>query len=253
MNTNAEDARVHPTCILGQEVVLAPDASLGAFVVVGDAVHVGARTQVREGVCIGDDVRIGDDCLLSPGCVVLSGVRIGDRVTIGANAVIGSDGYGFVEDGGIHHKIPQVGGVSIASGASIGAGACIDRGTTTDTVIGEGTRIGPLAQVGHNVRIGSRCRVGVQTGIAGSCILEDDVVLGDAVGTLPHQIVRKGAIAESRTGITKEVPAGSHVEGYPMRPVEEHRWMQAQLDRVPALVARLAEVEARLGLRGEAQ
>jgi len=139
-----------------------------------------------------------------------------------------------------------VGGVVVEDGAFIGAGVCVDRGTTSDTIVGAGTVIGPQAQVGHNVRIGHDCRIGAQTGIAGSCTLEDQVTLGAAVGTLPHQTIHRGAIAESRTGITKDVPAGSHVEGYPMRPVEEHRWLQSQLDRVPALAARLAALEALL-------
>lgn len=252
MNTIAQDAHLHPTCVLGHEIVLGAGVRLGPFVVLGDRVDIGPGSSLNDGVCIGSDVRIGAGCTLHAGAVLLDGVRLGDGVVVGPNAVIGADGFGFIEDGGVHHKIPQVGGVRIEAGVQVGPGACIDRGTTSDTVVGEGSVIGALTQVGHNVHIGSRCRIGVLTGIAGSCVLEEDVTLGDGVGTTPHQIVRRGVVAESRTGITKEVPAESHVEGYPMRPVEEHRWLQSQLDRVPALVTRLAAVEARLGLGQEA-
>lgn len=239
---------MHPTAVFGQDVILASDVSLAPFVVLGDRVRIGARTRVHDGVCIEDDVEIGSDCELQVGCVVLDHVRIGNGVNVGPNAVVGADGFGFVEDQGIHHKIPQVGTVVIGDGVTIAAAACIDRGTTTETVIGAKTRIGTQAQVGHNVRIGANCTIGAQAGIAGSCTIEDDCRLGDAVGTVPHQIVRRGVVAEARTGITKEVAAGSHIAGYPFRPVEEHRWLQEQLGKVPALVARIAELEKALGI-----
>lgn len=236
---------------MGQDVILASDVSLGAFVVLGDGVRIGARTRVHDLVCVGDGVEIGADCTLQSSCVLQDGVRLGDRVSVGPGTVIGSDGFGFVEDGGIHHKIPQVGGVAIEDDVMVGANVCIDRGTTTDTRIGRASRIASSVQIGHNVLIGERCQVDAQTGIAGSCTLEDEVRLGAAVGTLPHQTIRRGAVLEARSGVTKEVPPQSHLTGYPMRPVEEHRWLQQQLDRVPELVNRLAAAEARLGLRSE--
>jgi UDP-3-O-[3-hydroxymyristoyl] glucosamine N-acyltransferase len=230
---------------MGQDVILACGVWLGSFVVLGDRASIGARTRVLDGVCIGDDVSVGEDCELGTGCVLLDGVRLGDRVRVGPSAVLGADGFGFVEDQGVHHKIPQVGGVEVGDRVVIGPGACIDRGTTSDTVIGAESRIGPQVQIGHNVRIGARCNLGALTGIAGSCTLEADVTMGEACGTLPHQVIREGAVCESRTGVTKEVAAHSHVEGYPMRPWQEHRWLHEQLDKVPALVARLEALEQR--------
>ena len=56
-------------------------------------------------------------------------------------AVIGSDGFGFVTDGGVHHKIPQVGGVIIGDDVEIGANTTVDRATLGNTVIGSGQKL----------------------------------------------------------------------------------------------------------------
>lgn len=242
---------MHPTCVMGQDVVLACDAWLGPFVTLGDKVKIGARTRLLDGVSVGNDVVIDEDCILHPACTVLDGVRLGKAVTVGPHAVIGADGFGFVEDGGVHHKIPQVGGVVIEDGVVIAEGVCIDRGTTSDTRVGKSTRVGAQAQIGHNVRIGSNCVIGAHAALAGSGLVEDGVVLGDAVGMVPHAVIRRGAVVEARAGVTKEVAADSHVAGYPMRTVEEHRWLCEQLDRVQVLVARIERLEKKLGLEGE--
>ncbi len=241
---------VHPSVVLGEDVVLADGVVLGPGCVIGDRVSIGAGTTVHAGVCIGDDVETGSACELGHGCVILAGSRLGHRVSIGPSAVLGADGFGFVESGGVHHKIPQVGTVVLGDDVVIGAGACVDRATTGETVLGQATRVGPLVQIGHNVRFGSRCVIGAQAGVAGSCVFGDDVTLGDQVGTIPHVRVGSGVVAGRRTGFTKSVPAGIQVDGYPVRPREEHLWLLEQIDGLVSLTARLDRLEHALDSEG---
>ena len=72
--------------------------------------------------------------------------------------------------------------VHIESFVEIGANVTIDRGTYGVTRIGEGTKIDNLVQIAHNVTIGKRVIIASQTGISGSCTIEDDVVIGGQVG-----------------------------------------------------------------------
>src|SRR2546429_3290927 len=56
-----------------------------------------------------------------PRVVIYGNVEIGDRVIIHAGAVIGADGFGFVNDGAVHVKFPQIGKVIIQDDVEIGA------------------------------------------------------------------------------------------------------------------------------------
>ena len=106
---------------------------------------------------------------LFPNVTVYPRTEIGQRVRIHAGTVIGSDGFGYVQDGGVHRKVPQIGNVIIGDDVEIGANVTIDRGALGSTVIGKGTKIDNLVQIAHNVEIGEGCLLIAQVGIAGSC------------------------------------------------------------------------------------
>ena len=108
-----------------------------------------ARERVLQGGnFIGDDSKLGDDVNLFPNVTIYPRTEIGRRVRIHASTVIGSDGFGYVQDGGIHRKVPQIGNVVIGDDVEIGANVTIDRGALGSTVIGKGTKIDNLVQIG---------------------------------------------------------------------------------------------------------
>ncbi|MHB8842889.1 MAG: LpxD N-terminal domain-containing protein, partial [Candidatus Aquicultor sp.] len=94
-------------CRIGEKVSIYP------LVYLGDRVEVEDGVTLYPGVYVGDSVRIGRDSIIYPNVSILSGTIIGQRVIIHSGAVIGSDGFGFVQDGMIHVKIPQTGIVQI--------------------------------------------------------------------------------------------------------------------------------------------
>src|SRR5207253_9128699 len=108
--------------------------------------------------------------------------EIGHRVRVHSGTVIGSDGFGYVLDGGTHLKISQIGNVIIRDDVEIGANVTIDRGALGPTIIGKGTKIDNLVQIAHNVTIGEHCLVVSEAGISGSTKLGNYVILAGQVG-----------------------------------------------------------------------
>lgn len=247
-------AGVHRLADVASSAVVAPDASVGPFAVIGDEARVGARTLIYPHVTIGPGAQIGDDCVVHANVSIRERVQIGKRVVIQDGAVIGSDGFGFATGpDGSHHKIPQVGAVVIEDDVEIGANSAIDRPAVGETRIGAGSKIDNLVQVAHGVTVGRNVLLAAQVGIAGSSTLEDSVTLAGQVGVSGHITIGKGTIATAQTGIPNSVDPGSFISGYPA--ISNRDWLKsaAVFRKLPELRkaitdldARLAELESRL-------
>jgi UDP-3-O-[3-hydroxymyristoyl] glucosamine N-acyltransferase len=74
------------------------------------------------------------------------------------------------------------------------------------------------------VTIGRHCVVVAQTGIAGSSILEDFVVLGARAGLVDNVTVGEGAQIAAGSGVHGEVPPGARWGGAPAKPMKQ--WMR---------------------------
>jgi UDP-3-O-[3-hydroxymyristoyl] glucosamine N-acyltransferase len=238
---------IHRLADVAPTATVAPDASIAAFVSVGDGARIGARSVVYPHATIGAGALLGDDCVIHAGVSIRERVTLGHRVIVQDGAVIGSDGFGFARsDAGTHHKIPQVGGVVVEDDVEIGANAAIDRPAVGETRIGAGTKIDNLVQVAHGVTIGRNALLAAQVGIAGSAVIEDGVTLAGQVGVAGHLRVGKGTIATAQTGIPNSVEAGSFVSGYPA--IENRDWLKASaiFRRLPELKKRVADLQRRL-------
>jgi len=232
---------IAPDATIGQEV------SIGPFVTVGRGASIGDRTVVYPSVTIGPGARLGADCVVHAHVSIRERVVLGDRVVVQDGAVIGSDGFGFATQADkIHVKIPQHGDVVIEEDVEIGANTAIDRPAVGETRIRAGTKIDNLVQIGHGVTVGRRVRFAAQVGIAGSTVIEDDVVLAGQVGVAGHLRIGEGVVASAQTGIPNSVDAGQFVSGYPA--ISNRDWLKASAvyRRLPALKRRVAELEQRI-------
>ena len=230
---------VHPTAIIGSRVKLGADVSIAPYAVLGDDVSLGNGTVIGAHCALNAGVVIGEAGLLYPSVTVYSGSRIGNRVTIHAGARIGSDGFGYVQQGGVHLKIPHVGRCLIEDDVEIGANTTIDRGSIDDTIVGAGTKVDNLVQIAHNVRIGRACLIMAQVGIAGSVRVEDGAMLLGQVGVSGHHTIGKRAILAAQAGVFGDIPAGETWSGYPARPHKEALRAQAALFKLPSLLRRI--------------
>jgi UDP-3-O-[3-hydroxymyristoyl] glucosamine N-acyltransferase len=240
-------AGIHPLAAVAASAQIDPTACIGPHCTVGERVKIGARSVLQGGNSVGDDSQLGEDVNLFPNVTVYPRTEIGNRVRIHAGTVIGSDGYGYVLDGGIHRKIPQIGNVVIHDDVEIGANVTVDRGALGPTVIGKGTKIDNLVQIAHNVQIGEHCLVIAQVGIAGSAKLGNYVVLAGQVGIGGHLKLGNQVTVGAQSGVMTDIPDGGKWLGAPARPDREFKRQVIAVQRLPDLLKRIAEWERKLG------
>jgi len=235
------EAGVHPTAVVGRGATWQEPVAIGPQVSIGREVQLGRNVRIGAGCVLGEGVAVGDDTELYPGVTLYAGTALGKRVIVHAGAVLGSDGFGYVpgKGGEAHRKIPHVGRCLIGDDIEIGANTCIDRGSVDDTVIGSGTKIDNLVHIAHNVRIGARCLIMAHAGIAGSCQVEDDVIIAGQSGIADHITIGQGARLLVQSGIIADIPAGATVSGYPARPHRELLRAQAAMYRLAKIVDEL--------------
>ena len=240
------EAGIHPTAVVAASAKIDSSAHVGPHCVIGERVQVGAQTVLQGGNFIGDDSKIGGDANLFPNVTIYPRGQIGNRVRIHANSVIGADGFGYVQDNGIHRKIPQIRNVVIGDDVEIGAGVTIDRGALGSTVIGKGTKIDNLVQIAHNVEIGEHCILVGQAGIAGSSKLGNYVVLAGQVGIAGHLKIGNQVTVAAQSGVMNDIADGEKWFGYPAQPSGEIRRQIIAQRQLPELLKRVAELEKKV-------
>jgi UDP-3-O-[3-hydroxymyristoyl] glucosamine N-acyltransferase len=242
----APPAGVDPAAVVAEGAVIDPSASIGPLAVVDAGARIAARVQVRALAYVGRDVEIGEDSVIHPHVVLREGVRLGRRVIVHAGAVLGADGFGYVSDGGIHRKIPQVGGVLVEDDVEIGANTTIDRAMLGTTVVRRGAKIDNLVQIAHNVEIGPDCILAAQVGIAGSSRLGHHVVLGGQVGVSDHVTIGNNVMVTAQSGAAFDLAGDANYSGTWARPVTHAQRIWVAQGELPAMLVRLRKLERRL-------
>ena len=244
-------AGIHPTAVIAASAKVDATAHLGPHCVVGERVRIGARAVLQAGTCVGDDSKLGDDVNLFPNVTVYPRTEIGRRVRLHAGTVVGSDGFGYVQDAGVHLKVPQIGNVIIGDDVEIGAGVTIDRGALGSTVIGKGTKIDNLVHIAHNVEIGEGSLILGQVGIAGSTKFGKYVVLAGQAGIAGHLKIGDRVTVSAQSGVMHNIPAGEKWFGYPAQPDKDFKRQMIAIHRLPELLKRVAELEKQSGKKSK--
>ena len=245
----AKPAGIHPQSVVAASASVDPTAHIGPHCTVGERVKIGAHCVLQAGNFIGDDATLGDETILFPNVKIYPRTEIGRRVRIHAGTTIGSDGYGYVLDGGVHRKVPQIGNVIIGDDVEIGANVTIDRGALGPTVIGKGTKIDNLVQIAHNVEIGEHCIIISQVGIAGSSKLGNYVVLAGQAGIGGHLKIGHQAVVGAQCGVMTDIPDKTTWLGSPAQPDRQFKRQVIALQRLPDLLKRIAEFERKFGVK----
>ncbi len=234
--------------VLGRDVSLGNALYIGPYAVIGDNVTIGDDSAILAGVYIGNNVKIGKNCRIYPYAVIYDDVVVGDHVIIHSGAIIGADGFGYKFRNHQHVKVPQVGNVVIGDNVEIGANACIDRGALGSTVIGAGSKIDNLVQVGHNNKVGKHVIMCGQTGVSGSCTIEDYVILAGSAGIADHVTIGQGAVVMARSGVAGDVKAGTQVFGSPAKDKKVAYKEQIAISKLPELLKKVKLLEEKIQL-----
>ena len=238
---------IHPTVILGKGVSLGKDVAIGAYTVIEDEVCIGNKTVIYAGCYVGNLSKIGEDTIIYPHVSIRENVTIGNRVVIHSGTVIGSEGFGFLTLEGKHQRIPQVGVVVIEDDVDIGSNVAIDRARFDKTFIGRGTKIDNLVHLAHNVVIGENSLIIAQVGISGSTTIGKNVTLAGQAGLVGHIHVGDGVVVAAQAGVTKSVPAHTTVSGYPARPHNIAKRVNACVQNLPKLYDTVAQLKKKIG------
>jgi UDP-3-O-[3-hydroxymyristoyl] glucosamine N-acyltransferase len=234
-------AYVAPTAEIGE------NCSIGPFASVGERVRIGRNAVLHPHVVIYEGAEIGDDFLAHSHATVREFCRLGDRVILQNGVVVGGDGFGFAKRAdGAQIKIVQSGVTVIENDVEIQSLTSVDRATVGETRVKRGAKIDSLVQVGHACVVGEDNIICAQTGLAGSTVLERNVLLAGQVGSSGHLTVHEGAIVYAQSGIGADVEAGARISGSPAFAANE--WLRAitAFPKLPGLLKTIRDLKKRI-------
>ncbi|MDP8264137.1 MAG: UDP-3-O-(3-hydroxymyristoyl)glucosamine N-acyltransferase [Candidatus Aceula lacicola] len=237
---------IHPTAIIADDAVIGKNVCIGPYAVIQSKAEVEDDSIIYSGCFVGYETKIGTKCLIYPNTTIRERITIGNNVIIHSGTVIGSDGFGFADVDGMHEKIPQIGTVVIEDNVEIGSNVTVDRARFDKTFIGKGTKIDNLVQIAHNVVIGQNCIVCAQAGISGSVDIKDRVILAGQAGIAGHLTIGEGAIVAAQAGVTKSVAPKTIVSGYPAKPHDKAKKVNASLQRLPEYIKMIHDLRRRI-------
>ncbi len=244
---------IHPQAAIAESAKIGEAASIGPFAVVGENVVIGKNAVIHPHVVIYEGAGIGDDFTAHAHASVREFCQIGDRVTLQNGVVIGGDGFGFAKRAdGTHAKIVQSGVTVIEDDVEIQTLSSIDRATMGETRVKRGARIDSLVQVGHACVVGEDNIICAQTGLAGSSILEKNVLLAGQVGVSGHLTIHDDAVIYAQSGIGGDVAKGAVMSGSPA--FEARQWLRAitGFPKLPDLLKSVRQLERRVAELEEA-
>jgi UDP-3-O-[3-hydroxymyristoyl] glucosamine N-acyltransferase len=238
---------VHRSAVIADSAVIGEGAYVGPYVTIGEHVRIGRRAVLHPHVVIYEGAEIGDDFVAHSHTTVREFCRIGNRVTLQNGVVVGGDGFGFAKRAdGTHHKIVQSGVTVIEDDVEIQTLTSIDRATVGETRVKRGAKIDSLVQVGHACVVGEDNIICAQAGLAGSSVLERNVLLAGQVGVSGHLTIHDNAIVYAQSGVGGDVEAGSVISGSPAFDAAVWRRAVAAFQRLPELLRFVREMRRQL-------
>ncbi len=238
---------IHRLATIAESAEIGDGASIGPFAVVAERVRIGRNAVLHPHVVIYEGVEIGDDFLAHSHASVREFCRIGNRVTLQNGVVVGGDGFGFAKrTDGTHFKIVQSGVTVIEDDVEIQSLSSVDRATVGETRVKRGARIDSLVQIGHACVVGEDNIICAQTGLAGSSVLEKNVLLAGQVGVSGHLTIHDGAVVYAQSGIGGDIAPGAVMSGSPA--FDSRDWLRAvtAFPKLPEVLKRMRQLEMRL-------
>src|SRR6476646_264214 len=238
---------IHPLAYVAATATCGENASIGPFAVVCERATLGRNAVLHPHAVIYEGAEIGHDFVAHSHAVVREFCRIGDRVILQNGAVIGGDGFGFAKRAdGTHYKIVQSGVTVIEDDVEIQCLSAIDRATVGESRVKRGAKIDNLVQVGHASVVGEDNIICAQTGLAGSTVLERNVLLAGQVGVSGHLTIHDDVIVYAQSGVGGDVEKGSRISGSPAFGAGE--WLRAitAFPKLPDILKTVRELKKKV-------
>jgi len=187
--------QIHPSAVIGKNVML------------GDGNEIGPNAVIQDGV------KIGSGNVIYPNAHISTGTEIGDGNEIHMGAVIGHAPQDLAFKKGTC-SFTRIGNRNI-----LREYLTIHRGTKegSATVIGDDNYLMANSHVAHNCVIGNRVIMVNLASLSGYCVIEDQAFISGMVGL--HQFTRVGrlAILSALSAVNKDVPPFFMAGGRPAR------------------------------------
>ena len=238
---------IHRSAVIADTVTIGNGVSILPNVVICDNVSLGDNVKIFPNVFIGEDCVIGDNTTIHSNVSIMEKTSIGRNGIIHPGSVIGGDGFGYLQKGGKHVKIPQVGGVQIGDEVEIGANVTIDRAALDKTIIGNGVKIDNHSHVAHNAVIGENTMLIAYAKIAGGARIGKNVMIAEDVGINDHATIGDNCIVGGGSNVYKSLAPGSVVWGSPARPLNEEKKIQSIIKRLPEMRLKIRALEKEMG------
>jgi UDP-3-O-[3-hydroxymyristoyl] glucosamine N-acyltransferase len=219
--------RIAPTSVV--------EGCLEGGVVVGPGAYVAAGAYIGRGTRIGANAVIEAHCTIGRECVIQPGVVIGcagfgfySRPHAGTRppAPMAGSTRAFPAGSGLL-PMPHPAGVVIGDACFIGANTVVAAGVLHPTSLGRGCKLDSHVQIAHNVTLGEDCLLASQSGVAGSTVAGNRLRLGGAASVDGHLRLGDDVSVAACSGVTKSLPDGAVVAGFPARPIGA--WRKAQI------------------------
>ncbi len=186
---------IHPSAVIGKNVVLGKNNEIGPHAVIQDG------------------VKIGSENIFYPNAHISIGTEIGDGNEIHMGAIIGHTPQDLAFKKGTR-SFTKIGNRNI-----LREYITIHRGTKegTATVIGDENYLMANTHVAHNCEIANRVIMANLASLSGYCVVEDQAFISGMVGL--HQFTRIGrlAILSALSAVNKDVPPFFMAGGRPAR------------------------------------
>lgn len=193
---------VHPSAILGPDVVL------------GNGNIIGPGVVMRGRITLGDDNELGAHTVIERNVRIGNGNRIVGAASIGSLGEMGSKGDSFVEDGAVVIGDRNV----IREFATINSP--VRRQATT---IGNDGYFMARTHIPHDATIGNHVVMATNSLVGGGVVVSDHAYIG--LGAITHQWVDVGesAMVGLQAAVLKDVPPFCLVTGIPAKILKLNR------------------------------
>jgi UDP-3-O-[3-hydroxymyristoyl] glucosamine N-acyltransferase len=96
------------------------------------------------------------------------------------------------------------------------------------------------------VVIGENCFIIAQVGVSGSTNIGNNVILAGQVGVVGHINIGDNSVVMAQSGVSKSIPSGTTVWGYPAKPQDVAKRVNACVQNLPRLYNTITQLKKKI-------